>query len=246
MMKNEAVLEMLSIRFNYGCHTVLEEVSLTVLKGEALGITGPNGSGKSTLLKIVAGLLQPTEGSLRLFGQDSSDFKDRCRLGYVAQKASFINTGFPSTVEEVVLAGRVARCGLFRSFSREDRSIALESLARVGLVDQRHKPIGALSGGQQQRVFIARALAGLPELLLLDEPSTGMDAENQDRFYSLLRELVDDHGLTLLLVSHDREAITSVVDRKVCLDKRLCSRCDNLESTSSLSYGDCKNRLWTA
>jgi len=112
------------------------------------------------------------------------------------------------------------------------------------MAEHLHKPIGSLSGGQQQRVFIARALAGHPELLLLDEPTAGMDPENQARFYSLLKALVIQKGLTLMLVSHDLEAISTIVDRQVCLDRHLCSCCHNLsDSPQGVS---CRKRLWSA
>lgn len=238
------VLEMENVSFSYGCHPVLEEINLHVSPGESVGITGPNGAGKSTLLKLVAGLLKPSSGAVKLFGQSLKDFKDRGRVSYVSQKASFINNAFPSTVEEVVLAGRITRRGLFRYLNKEDRSLALKALSEVGMDEHRHKPIGSLSGGQQQRVFIARALAGQPELLLLDEPTAGMDPETQARFYFVIKELVVQKGLTLMLVSHDLDAISMVVDRQVCLDQHLCSCCHNL--SDSPQGETCRKRLWTA
>ncbi|MCL6634365.1 MAG: metal ABC transporter ATP-binding protein [Peptococcaceae bacterium] len=246
MNKDTPAVELEKVSFSYGCHPVLEEISLTVYCGESVGITGPNGAGKSTLLKIAAGLLKPSSGSVKLFGRDARHFKERSRVSYVPQKASFINTGFPSTVEEVVLAGRIAGRGLFRALNREDRRLARAALAEVGMEEHCHRPIGALSGGQQQRVFIARALAGHPDILLLDEPAAGLDAEAQARFYTLLRELVRKNGLTLLLVSHDLEAIAPVVDRQVCLDKHICSCCHRAEAGAALDHRTCKKRLWTA
>lgn len=245
-MKRKIVLEIEKVNFSYGCHLVLEEVGLTVLSGESVGITGPNGSGKSTLLKLVAGLLKPLNGSIKIFGQDLRDYKNRERISYVAQRAGFFNSGFPSTVEEVVLSGRTVTRGLFRPLNMDDREIAGRALAETGLYDYRRKPIGSLSGGQQQRVFIARALAGQPDLLLLDEPTAGMDPEAQANFYTLLKELVTKKGLTLLLVSHDLAAVSTVVDRQVCLDKHLCSCCQHPVENVSLSFRDCKKRLWTA
>ncbi len=238
------VLEIENVNFSYGCHPVLEGISLSVQPGESVGITGPNGAGKSTLLKLVAGLLKPASGSIKLFGRPLNEFKEHGRLSYIPQKAGFINSGFPSTVEEVVLAGRISRRGLFHYYNREDRSIAREALGEVGMAEHLHKPIGSLSGGQQQRVFIARALAGHPELLLLDEPTAGMDPENQARFYSLLKDLVIQKGLTLMLVSHDLEAISTVVDRQVCLDRHLCSCCHSL--SDSPQGATCTKRLWSA
>ncbi|OPZ71554.1 MAG: High-affinity zinc uptake system ATP-binding protein ZnuC [Firmicutes bacterium ADurb.Bin456] len=238
------ILELENVSFSYGCHPILEKINLSIRPGESVGVTGPNGSGKSTLLKLIVGLLKPSNGNIKLFGQPLKDFKDHGRLSYLPQKASFINNGFPSTVEEVVLAGRIARRGLFRFFNKEDRSIVHRALSEVDMDEHRHKPIGSLSGGQQQRVFIARALAGHPELLLLDEPTAGMDPENQARFYSLLKDLVTRKGLTLILVSHDLDVIPTVVDRQVCLDKYLCSCCHT--KTDSPRGPNCGKRLWSA
>lgn len=239
------VLELKNVSFSYGCHPVLEKINLSVPSGESVGITGPNGSGKSTLLKLIAGILKPAGGNIKLFGQPWKNFKDHGRLSYLPQKASFINNGFPSTVEEVVLAGRTTRRGLFRFFNREDRSIVQQALSEVDMAEHRHKPIGSLSGGQQQRVFVARALAGHPELLLLDEPTAGMDPENQARFYSLLKNLVTRKGLTLMLVSHDLNVISTVVDRQVCLDQHLCSCCHHTNNDTPRGL-NCGKRLWSA
>ncbi|BAF59562.1 MAG: metal ABC transporter ATP-binding protein [Pelotomaculum sp.] len=246
MKKNTIALELDKVSFSYGCHPVLKNISLTVKCGESVGITGPNGSGKSTLLKLVAGLLKPDAGNIRIFGRDSKNFKERGRIGYVAQKVSIINSGFPSTVEEIVLSGRIAGRGLFRALNREDRMIVSEALAVLGMEKYRREAIGSLSGGQQQKVFIARALASRPDLLLLDEPTAGMDPESQAKFYSLLKELIQKNAITLLLVSHDLEAISSVVDRQVCLDKHICSCCYNFDENGAFEYETCRKRIWTA
>jgi len=244
-MNNEPVLEIKNVTFMYGRHPVLEDISLSVTAGESIAVTGPNGSGKSTLLKLVLGLLRPSSGSVKIFGRDAASFAERHRVGYLAQKPGH-NAGFPSTVEEVVTAGRVAGRGLFRRYSDEDRRQAHEALKQVGLYDERRKPIGALSGGQLQRALIARALTAQPQLLILDEPAAGIDAAAQERLYEILSGLVAQSGLTLIMVSHDLEAVAPLVKRQVCLNRRLCTCRHHVPEDNILSLVACEKRLWTA
>ncbi|MDE2237522.1 MAG: metal ABC transporter ATP-binding protein, partial [Elusimicrobia bacterium] len=156
------IIEVSHASFSYGAREILSDVSLAVHRGDYLGIVGGTGAGKTTLLRITLGLLKPSSGAVRLFGQDISAFRQWFRIGYVPQKATSFDENFPATVEEVVLMGRFARRGLLRRLGRQDRAQAELALERVGLLPQRGRLIGDLSGGQQQRVFIARALAGEP------------------------------------------------------------------------------------
>nr|PZN37152.1 MAG: zinc ABC transporter ATP-binding protein [Bacillota bacterium] len=217
----EPVVELEHVWFSYGGEPVLQDISLTVGRGDFVGIVGPNGSGKTTLLRLILGLQPPQQGRIRLFGQDLSSFRRWDRVGYVPQKATSFNSDFPATVREVVLTGRIAPRGLFRPLGRKDRELADRALALVGLEAYADRPIGRLSGGQQQRVFIARALAGQPELLILDEPTVGVDAAAQQQFYALLRRLREELGITILLVSHDIGAVTTEVSHLACLNRRL-------------------------
>ncbi|MDR7418128.1 MAG: metal ABC transporter ATP-binding protein [Armatimonadota bacterium] len=207
--------------FSYGGEQVLHEVSLTIQPGDFLGIIGPNGSGKTTLLRIMLGLARSECGHVRLFGIDVRDFRDWHRIGYVPQKAVAFESRFPATVAEVVLSGRVGRTGLGRPFGPADHRAGLEALETVGMADFRDRLIGRLSAGQQQRVFIARALANHPELLVLDEPTVGVDPEAQEQFYSLLRRLNREMGTTLVLVSHDVAVIAKEVTQIACLNRTL-------------------------
>src|SRR5690606_28636478 len=141
-------------------------------------------------------------------------------IGYAPQRTDF-NRWFPLSVLDVVMMGRSAFRGLGRRFRREDEEAAEENLRKVGLYDLRHRPIGALSGGQQQRVFLARALAGPTRLLLLDEPSTGLDIPSQTRFYHLLKELQEQLGLTIVTVSHDLTSLSHFADEFICINRRL-------------------------
>lgn len=211
-----------NLNFGYGEERVLDSVSLDINRGEYVGLIGPNGSGKSTLLKLILGILpRPKEATIDLFGTPVERLKERWRIGYVAQKAASFNSGFPATVEEVVLTGLAPRRGLFRFFSNADRASARAALDSVGMTEFKDRLIGNLSGGQQQRVFIARALIAQPELLILDEPTVGVDMRAEQQFYDLIRSLREALGLTVILVSHDVGAVGHEVTTLLCLNKRL-------------------------
>lgn len=205
---------------DYGSERVLDQVSLQIHRGDFLGIIGPNGSGKTTLLRILLGLLRPSCGHVTLFGRDVRDFRDWARVGYVPQKAA-VEARFPANVFEVVISGRAARTGPGRRFGAADREAALRALDIVGLRAAWNRLIGRLSPGQQQRVFIARALVHEPELLVLDEPTVGVDVDAQEQFYGLLRHLNRDLGTTLIMVSHDIGVVAQEVTRLACLNRTL-------------------------
>lgn len=216
------LVQVRDLRFGYGNEPVLDGVDLTVQRGEYLGLIGPNGSGKTTLLKLLLGTLPcPKQGEIRLFGTPLQSFREQWRIGYVAQKAASFNSGFPATVEEVVLTGCAARRGLFRLYTRENRAAAQRALEKVGMAGFKNRLIGRLSGGQQQRVFIARALVSRPELLILDEPTVGVDVKAEEQFYQLIRELRQEMGLTVILVSHDIGAVAQEVTSLACLNRKL-------------------------
>jgi zinc transport system ATP-binding protein len=220
-MENSFVIEIDDLSFRYEQKNVLENIHLSVPKGAFLGLVGPNGSGKSTLLKCILGLLKPQIGTIRLFGIDIRKFKDWHKIGYVSQKANSFNTGFPATVFEVVASGLTAKLGLFRFLKNEHKEKIMEAIYAVGMEDFVHQNIGDLSGGQQQRTFIARALVNDPELLILDEPTVGVDAKTVQSFYNLLEHLNKDLGITLMMVTHDIGTITDKVTHVACLNKHL-------------------------
>ncbi len=193
---------------------VLTDVDLTVEEGEFVAVAGPNGGGKTTLVRLALGLARPSSGSVRLFGEPAHRFSCRETLGYVAQRAQ-VGTEGPVTVREVVSSGRLAQGGLFGPLRRRDRAIVDEAIADVGLGDLADARLGHLSGGQQQRAFIAKAFAGEPSLLVLDEPTAGVDAESQEALARLLGRLHADRGVTMLYVSHEFGAVEGIVERLV-------------------------------
>jgi zinc transport system ATP-binding protein len=194
---------------------VLNDVSLTVGAGEVVAILGANGSGKSTLVRAVLGLLPLTAGTVWLFGVPLPRFRQRHRIGYVPQRLG-ASSGVPATVTEVVSAGRLAHRGLFRPRRTSDRVAVARAIATVGLTDRRADPVGTLSGGQQQRTLIARALATEPDLLVLDEPTAGVDAASQVAFATAVHTFVGDGG-SVLLVAHELGPLEPLVGRAVVL-----------------------------
>lgn len=218
---SESVIEIEHLWFSYGAEPVLEDISLTVARGDILGLIGPNGSGKTTLLKVILGLLEPQRGTIRLFGQELSRFRERSRIGYVRQRGWDFERNFPASVEEIVRMGRVPRLSRWRIWSRADSDAVTRALRAVHIEELRRRPISELSGGQQQRVFLARVLAQEPELLLLDEPTAAVDPGVEAEFYKLLAQLNREQGLTIVLVSHDIEAIVTQVTKIACLNRKL-------------------------
>ena len=208
-------LELDRVSFAYpGGPEVLSEVSFAVEQGEFVAIAGPNGGGKTTLLCLALGLETPLRGHARLYGEPAPRSSHRSRIGYLAQRSQ-LGIDAPISVREVVAAGRVPRRGVLGPLRREDRAAVEDAIARVGLAEREDAVLATLSGGQQQRAFIAKALAGQPELLVLDEPTAGVDVDAQDALASLLEELHRDLRVTILFVSHEFGAVERYVDRLV-------------------------------
>lgn len=231
------IIDINDVHFTYGCHPVLDGISLHVGEGDVVGVTGPNGAGKSTLVHLIMGLIRPQSGSIKLFGVPVEKFRKWHRIGFVAQKATLFNSSYPATVFEVVLSGRAGLRGLFRFFNREDKRCAGEALEQVHMLEYRDTPISDLSGGQQQRVMIARALAARPRVLIMDEPTSGVDAANLARLTRLLAGLRND-GVTMLLVSHEPEWLASLASKRVCLDRKICS-CNCRDYANEVRWKDC-------
>jgi zinc transport system ATP-binding protein len=220
MSQPQPIIELDHVTVTFQDLLALDDVSLTVTAGNFLALIGPNGAGKTTLLQVILGLVRPVSGSVKTFGKSPADLAgERSRIGYVPQIMS-VDLNFPVSVGEVVLMGRYGRIGLFRRPAAADRAAALQAMKRVGIADLADRPIRRLSGGQRQRAFLARALANEPDLLLLDEPTTGVDAASSESLYELLRMLHAD-GITMLVVSHDVGVVASYVEGVVCINRRL-------------------------
>ncbi|OWA33130.1 zinc ABC transporter ATP-binding protein [Saccharibacillus sp. O16] len=208
---------MRDVEFGYGESPVVQGVTLDVYKGEFLGITGPNGTAKTTVLKLLLGLLKPWSGRIELNTDAFGGQKPV--IGYVPQHASSFNAGFPSRVIELVRSGCHGRLGLFRRMGAEEERLVQSSLEQVGMWELRRRRIGELSGGQKQRVCLARALVQCPDVLILDEPTTGMDAHSRLELYRLMRHQTRQHGITVVMVTHGLEEAGRYLDRIITLEK---------------------------
>lgn len=216
---NEALAELRGVSFRYAGEPVLDDVSCEIGRGELVALVGPNGSGKSTLLRVLVGLLAPRSGTVRLFGADPARRAAPGRLGYVPQRPRL--TELAATVDDVVAAGRLTRTGWAGRLRDGDRAAVDRALAAVDLTALRRQRMGTLSGGQQQRAFVARALAGEPDLLVLDEPLVGVDAESQRPFCRALSGLVRERGGSVLVVSHELSPLAGELDRVMVLKNRV-------------------------
>jgi zinc transport system ATP-binding protein len=204
--KRESIIELSDVSFSYNKEEAIKDVSLRIYKGNYVGIIGPNGGGKSTLVKLILKIITPSNGNIKIFGKNVRVFNEWYKIGYVPQK-TFMDMNFPVTVQEVVSMGRYGKLGLFHYPSRNDKDKVFNALRHVDMFDYKNRQISDLSSGQQQRVFIARALASEPEIIILDEPTVGVDVKNQKQFYKLLRKLNKELDLTLILVSHELDVV---------------------------------------
>ena len=208
----QEVIKLENVTYRYNSDLVLENISFKADQGDLLGIIGPNGAGKTTLFSLILGLLEGYQGKITVFGEDiRNNRKILKKIGYIPQK-NIIDQGFPATVEEIVSLG---------VFERKTKDKIISAINTVGLLEQKHKRIGELSGGQQQRILIAKALVNEPQLLILDEPATGIDLETQNKFYALLRKLNSENKITIILASHDLDAINKLANKIACVNRKM-------------------------
>lgn len=215
---NQKIIEFNNVSFSYGTQPVLSKASFSINKNDFVGIIGPNGGGKTTIINLLFGFLKPSMGEIKVFGDATGNQRNLKRIGYVPQKATSFDQNFPATVFEVASMGRFAKTRLMKQLTLEDKKIVEKALEEVGMLELSYKRVGDLSGGQQQRVFIARALASEPEVLILDEPFSGVDMDSQQKFYLLLKKLHEKNGLTILLVSHDIGMVSKQVTKLACVN----------------------------
>jgi zinc transport system ATP-binding protein len=215
------VLKVDDLCYRYNSYEVLRNVTFRVSAGDYLGIVGPNGSGKSTLVRAILGLIDPERGGISLFGSPLAKFSGWQKVGYLPQKLKYFNPNFPATVEEVVRLGLLAGKNPPKRLSKQDLGMVEETIEVMGIAGLKKRLIGDLSGGQQQRALLARAVAGGPELLILDEPTTALDPETRENFYELLERLNTERNTTIILVTHDTMSIGKYASRLLYLDKRV-------------------------
>jgi len=221
----EPVISVRNVSFAYNSTPILEDVCLEVPLRDFACMVGPNGGGKTTLLKLILGLLAPARGQIRVFG--GTPEMARRRIGYTPQHAQ-VDNRFPVNVADVVLMGRIGKAEAVGPYRRAHREVAWQALREVGLYDQRHRAFGDLSGGQRQRTLIARALAVEPELLLLDEPTSNLDASAENELYELLKHL--NERLTIIMVTHDLGFVSRFVKTVICV-----KRCVVVHPTSEVT-----------
>jgi zinc transport system ATP-binding protein len=216
-----SIIEIEHLDFAYGEQLVLKQITLPVEAGSTLGIIGPNGGGKSTLLKLLLNMHGPTRGVIRVAGLTAAAAVARGDvIGYLPQNHP-VNEKFPISVRQVARLGLAGKTRMLRSESKEDLKFVDWLLERVGVLELAERPIGSISGGQRQRALIARALAAKPKVLLLDEPTTGIDKSGQQKFIEFVADLKRELGLTVVLVSHDLRAVSAMADRIACLNVTL-------------------------
>ena len=230
------ILEVNNLTFSYGNEPIFNKIGFSVYKGDFVAVIGSNGAGKSTLLRLILGELPPTSGSIRLFGQDIHRFKNWPRIGYVPQAGLQSSVNFPATVEEIVKANLFSRIGLLRFPKREHRQKTLQTLEAVEMGAYSGRMIGELSGGQQQRVLLARVLVNEPEIMLLDEPTTGVDTQSVQSLYELLRQLNRKTGLTIVMVTHDIGRAANYVSKVFNLEEGSLFKLDKTQINEELSH----------
>jgi len=211
-----SLIQLKNVKFGYHHTSVIDNVSFEVNKGEFIGITGQNGASKSTLLKLMLGLLKPWSGEVEIKKDANNEL---IKIGYVPQQIASFNVGFPSTVIELVKSGRFNQKKWFEKMNKTDHDTIKNALVMVGMWDYRHYKIGSLSGGQKQKICIARVLASEPNLLVLDEPTTGMDKESKESFYQFLDHQVKRHNRTVVMVTHEKEEVEQYLDKIIHLEK---------------------------
>jgi len=216
-----AIVNISGLDFAFEQAAILQGINLVIERGTTLGLIGPNGGGKTTLIRLLLGLLEPTAGSIRIAGLSPRQAVRRGDLvGYLPQNPH-VPPQFPISTRQVVHLGLAGKTGMLRPYLKEDLDFADSLLARVGIADLANKPVGTLSGGQLQRALIARALAPRPKLLLLDEPTTGIDRGGQQQFIEFILALKAELDLTVVFVSHDLRAVSATCDRIACLNLTL-------------------------
>ena len=226
------IFDVKNMSFKVNGQAILSNISLEIFNGQYIAIIGPNGGGKTTLVRMLLGLEKPSSGSIKLYGKKIKNFKQWHKIGYVPQRASLVDENFPATVQDIVNMGRTSKRSIFSKHTQEDKHAVEDAMIKMDVLDLKEKMVGTLSGGQRQRVMIARALASYPEILILDEPNTGVDMVSQKRFYALLAKLNKEDNITILFITHDIGVIADDIGRLFTINQK-ATICNDPKETLS-------------
>ena len=230
------IFDVKNLNFSVRGQSILSKISLEIFHSEYVAIIGPNGGGKTTLIRMLLGLEKPTTGEIKLFGKKIKNFKEWYKIGFVPQRAAHVDLNFPATALDIVKMGRVSKRGLFSKENKEDKDAVNDAMLKMDILNLKDKMVGTLSGGQRQRVMIARALASKPEILILDEPNTGVDMLSQKNFYALLSKLNKEENITIVFITHDIGVIADDIGRLftinqnaiICNDPKKAMSCEDM------------------
>jgi len=217
----QSILEIKNVSVEFNGLVAIKDVSAKINRGDFVGLAGPNGAGKSTLVKAILGLVPLQKGAIVLFDQDIKKFSQWEKVGYLPQKINTINPLFPASVEEIVSIGLLSTKSFPKIINSEDKKRISKVLLDLDILKLKHKMFSELSGGQQQRVVLARALVSKPDLLIFDEPSNALDPVSRDSFFSYIKKLNIEEGITIILITHDTGYIGKYANKLLYIDGRL-------------------------
>jgi zinc transport system ATP-binding protein len=221
IIKNNNILEFEKVSVEYDNSEAINEISFQISQGDFVGLAGPNGAGKSTLVRAALGLVPIKSGVITLFNESIINFSDWNKVGYLPQKLSSINPLFPASVKEIVSLGLLSTKGFPKRILKDDNKRVDKILSDLGILQLKNKMFSSLSGGQQQRVVLARSLVSNPELLIFDEPSNALDPESRESFFSYIKKLNHEKGITIILITHDTGYIGKYANKLLYIDKEL-------------------------
>ena len=237
------IFDVKNLNFKVRGQDILSHISLEIFNAEYIAIIGPNGGGKTTLIRMLLGLDKPNNGDIKIFGKKIKNFKDWNKIGFVPQRAAQVDQNFPATALDIVKMGRTSKRKLFARESEEDLKAVYDAMLKMDILDLKDKMVGTLSGGQRQRVMIARALCSNPEILILDEPNTGVDVVSQQNFYALLAKLNKEDKMTIVFITHDIGVIADDIGRLftinqkaiICNDPKEAMSCEDMSALYGIS-----------
>lgn len=212
---DDVAVKIRDLCFAYSDQEILHNISVDIIKNDFVAVVGQNGTGKSTLLKLILGILPSSKGNITILGKNIKQIHDFNNIAYVSQKVGNFNSDFPATVEEVTQSVLYNKKNIFSRVSKQDKQFALDNLELVGMLKHKKSLIGKLSGGQQQRVFIARALTQRPKIMLLDEPTVGIDSNSVKEICNFLGHLNTVHDITVVMVTHDFSSVEKYANKKL-------------------------------